>query len=215
MAAARPRDDRHPDAKTKAALERGIREARAWLDARYETALPAFYEGGRWVVPAAPELLAAVQADFNDPDKYPVDARGFTYTFAFIGIKRLGTGQFYLVSLRDKDGRPLDGGNTYRLTVPANVPVGQYWSVTAYDRETHALIRNMPRASRSSQIPEMQKNADGSVDVYFGPAAPAGKETNWVPTDSRRAFEAMFRAYAPTKALFERTWKLPDIERMN
>ncbi len=63
----------------------------------------------------------------------------------------------------------------------------------------------MPRASRSSQIPELQKNADGSVDVYFGPAAPAGKESNWVPTDPKRGFELMFRAYAPTKALFEKT----------
>ena len=191
----------NPDAKTKAALEAAAREAQAWLEVRYDTGLPPFYEGGRWTVPAVPELLAAVQADFNDPDKYPVDARGFTYTFAFIGIKRLGTGQFYLISLRDKDGNPFDGGKTYRLTVPANAPVEQYWSVTAYDRATHALIRNMPRASRSSQIPEMQKNADGSVDVYFGPAAPAGKEANWVPTDPKRGFEVMFRAYAPDQGV--------------
>ena len=81
--------------------------------------------------------------------------------------------------------------------------------------QTHALIRNMPRASRSSQIPEMQKNADGSVDVYFGPTAPAGKEPNWVPTDPKRGFELMFRAYAPTKAFFDKTWKLPDVERIN
>ena len=55
----------------------------------------------------------------------------------------------------------------------------------------------MPRASRSSQIPEMQKNADGSVDIYFGPKAPAGKDANWVPTDPSRKFELMFRLYAP------------------
>src|SRR5262249_41616009 len=59
-------------------------------------------------------------------------------------------------------------------------------------------------ASRSSQIPELQKNADGSIDIYFGPTAPAGKGSNWVPTDAARTFELMFRAYAPTKALFER-----------
>ena len=72
----------------------------------------------------------------------------------------------------------------------------------------------MPRASRSSQIAEMQKNADGSVDVYFGPKAPAGKEANWVPTDPARPFEVMFRLYAPTKALFDKTWVLPDIEKV-
>jgi hypothetical protein len=56
-----------------------------------------------------------------------------------------------------------------------------------------------------SQIPDLQKNADGSVDLYFRPAAPAGKESNWVPTKSQREFEIMFRAYAPTKVFFEKT----------
>jgi hypothetical protein len=204
-----------PDAARKAALEAGAKEARAWLDARYDVGLPPFYDGSRWLLPANPEMMEAVKVDFADPDQYPVDARGLTYSYAYIGIKRLGAGQFYLISIRDKDGNPFDGGGSYRLTVPANVPIEQYWSLTAYDRETHALIRNMPRASRSSQIPELQKNADGSVDVYFGPAAPAGKEANWVPTDFQRGFEVMFRAYAPTKPFFDKTWKLPDIERVN
>jgi hypothetical protein len=203
----------NPDSKTKAALEAGIHEARAWLEAKYDAGLPPFYEGSRWTIPALPDLLDAVKVDFNDPDKYPVDARGLTYSYAYIGIKRLGAGQFYLISIKDKDGNAFDGSKTYRLTVPANPPVEQYWSVTAYDRTTHALIRDLPRASRSSQIPEMQKNADGSVDVYFGPTAPAGKDSNWVPTKPGRGFELMFRAYAPTKAFFEKTWMLPDIER--
>jgi hypothetical protein len=205
----------NPDAKAKAALETGAREAQAWLEARYDTGLPRFYPDSRWNSLASPEMIAAVQKDFNDADKYPVDARGMTYTYAFVGLKRLGTGQFYLVSLRDKDGNPFDGGKSYQLTVPANPPVEQYWSLTAYDRQTHTLIRNMPRASRSSQIPEMQKNADGSIDVYFSPGAPKGRDSNWIPTDSKRGFEVMFRAYAPTKAFFEKAWRLPDIERMN
>ena len=204
----------NPDTNTKAALEAGIQEAQGWLDARYDAGFPAFYEGTRWMFPASPEILEAAKVDFADPNKYPVDARGLTYSYAFIGIKRIGAGQFYLIAIKDKDGNALDGGRTYRLTVPANPPVEQYWSTTAYDRVTHALIRNMSRASRSSQIPEMQKNADGSVDVYLGPKAPAGKDSNWVPTDPKRGFEVMFRAYAPTKAFFEKTWKLPDIEKV-
>ena len=78
----------------------------------------------------------------------------------------------------------------------------------------YALIRTMTRASRSSQIPDLQKNADGSIDIYFGPTAPAGKDSNWVPTDPARRFEVMFRAYAPTKPLFEKTWVLPDVEKV-
>jgi hypothetical protein len=67
---------------------------------------------------------------------------------------------------------------------------------------------------RSSQIPEMQQNADGAIDVYFGPKAPAGKESNWVPTDPQRGFELMFRLYAPKKEFFEKVWKLPDVEKI-
>jgi len=204
-----------PDDATKALLTAATREAGAWLEAKYDAGLPPFFSAtSRWTVPAPPDLVKAAQEAYADPNSYPIDTRGLAYSYAFVGIKRLGAGQFYLISIRDKDGRSFDGGQTYRLTVPANPPVEQYWSVTAYDRQTHALIKNMPRASRSSQIPELQKNADGSVDIYFGPAAPAGKEANWVPTDPARKFELMFRAYAPTKALFEKSWVLSDVEKI-
>jgi hypothetical protein len=119
------------------------------------------------------------------------------------------------MTFKDKDGHNFEGGSAYRLNVPANAPVRQYWSATAYDRDTHALIRNMQWASRSSQTPGLQKNADGSVEIYFGPKAPSGKESNWVPTSADGKFEVLVRFYGPEKALSEKTWKLPDIERIN
>jgi len=204
-----------PDDATKASLDSAVRAAGTWLEAKYDAGLPPFFAAtSRWTNPAPVDLVKAMQAAYADPNLYPTDERGMVYTYAYIGIKRLGAGQFYLISIRDKDEQPFDGGQSYRLTVPPNAPVEQYWSVTAYDRQTHALIKNMPRASRSSQIPEMAKNADGSVDIYFGPAAPAGKDANWVPTDPARKFELMARFYAPTKALFEKTWILPDVEKV-
>ena len=136
------------------------------------------------------------------------------YSYAFIGLKRLGAGQFYAISIRDKDGDSFDGAKTYRLKVPPNVPVEQYWSVTAYDRQTHALIKGMPRASRSSNAADVKKNTDGSVDIYFGPKAPAGQDSNWVPTDPNRKFELMARFYAPRKEFFEKKWILPDVEKV-
>jgi hypothetical protein len=205
----------NPSDANKAALASAAQEAGAWLEQKYDAGLPPFFsETSRWTFPAPPDLVKAAQSAFSDPDAYPIDDRGLAYSYAFVGIKRLGVGQMYLISIRDKDGQAFDGGKTYRLRVPANAPVEQYWSVTAYDRQTHALIRNMPRASRSSQIPEMAKNADGSVDVYFGPEAAAGEDGNWVPTDPARQFELMFRLYAPTKALFDKTWRLPDVEKV-
>lgn len=203
-----------PDAATTKLLDTGAREAGAYLEAMYDKGWPTFFENRQWRPAGAAEAIKMQATAYADPDAYPVDLRGMTYTYGYVGIKRLGAGQFYLISIRDKDGQAFDGSRTYRLTVPPNVPIEQYWSVTAYDRQTHALIRNMPRASRSSQIPEMQKNTDGSIDVYFGPAAPAGKESNWVPTDPARKFELMFRLYGPKKEFFDKVWVLPDIEKV-
>ena len=119
------------------------------------------------------------------------------------------------MTIVDKDGNRSTAASTYRLNVPANAPVRLYWSATAYDRATHALIRDMKWSSRSSFTPGLQKNADGSVDIYFGPKAPAGKESNWVPTNADGKFEVLFRLYGPEKAFFDKTWKLPDIEKVS
>ncbi|XIA62515.1 DUF1254 domain-containing protein [Bradyrhizobium sp. TZ2] len=200
-----------PDERTKALIEAGAKEANAWLDAKYDAFFPPFFEGGRWALPADQKFVSEIQSGYADANQYLVDSRGLTYTYGFIGIKRLGSGQFYLMTIKDKDGNPFDGDKTYRLHVPPNVPIEQYWSATAYDRETHALIRNMDRASRGSNSSEVKANGDGSIDIYFGPRAPAGKEANWVPTDPKRQFEVMFRLYRPTKAFFDKQWVLPDI----
>jgi len=160
-------------------------------------------------------MLKGKQSFFADPNSYPTDDRGMTYSMAFFCPKRPAAGSYYLMATKDKEGQPLKGNTTYRLNVPAGVPVRQYWSVTAYDRATHGLIRDVNRASRSSQIPDLQKNADGSVDVYFGPKPPEGKESNWVPTKADGGFEALFRFYGPEKSLFEKNWKLPDIETVS
>ncbi len=196
-------------------LNGAAEEAHAWLEMKYEEAYATpFFEGGRWGLPVTPEYLASAPKNYSAPDSYPIDSRGVVFSIAFFTAKNLGTGQFYLMTIKDKDGQDLDGGHVYRLTVPAKAPVTQYWSATAYDRATHTLIRDMSRPGRSSQSPELQKNADGSVDLWFGPAAPEGKESNWIPTKSGGRFEVLFRFYGPEKALFDKAWKLPDIEEV-
>jgi hypothetical protein len=90
----------------------------------------------------------------------------------------------------------------------------QNWSAAAYDSATHALIRNTRWASRASHTPGLQKNGDGSVDLYFASAAPNGKESNWVPTDAAGQFEVLFRLYGPEKPFFAKAWVLPDIEEV-
>lgn len=132
---------------------------------------------------------------------------------AFNSVKHMGSGQFYLFSTRDKNGEPLDGSHSYRLTVPPKVPVKQYWSATAYDRQTHDLIPGVGWASRSSLSENLQVNEDGSTDIWFGPTPPNGKISNWVPTKPGGKFEVLFRLYGPERPVFDKTWKLPDIEQ--
>lgn len=203
-----------PDAKTELALTDAAREARTLLSRRYDDGFPPMTPGSRWFPAAMAEVIKAVAGGYGNPDSYPVDARGVTYTLGFTGIKRIGTAQFYLMANKDRDGVAFDGASTYKLTVPPKAPVKQYWSATAYDRETHALITDMPRASLASITSNVVTNADGSVDVYFGPQAPPGKEANWVPTNPNRKFELLFRLYGPEKAFFEKNWKLPDVEKV-
>ena len=203
-----------PDAATKQALADGITEAHAWMAAKYDGGLPPFFAGTHWTYPAHPDMLKAAAENFDNPDAYPVDWRGIVYHYAYIGIKRLGAGQFYLINIKDRNGESYDGAKSYRLHVPPNVPIEQYWSLTAYDRETHALIKNVDRASRASNSAEVRKNADGSVDLYVAPKAPGGQEANWIPTDPARRFELMFRVYGPKKEFFEKVWALPDVEKV-
>jgi hypothetical protein len=205
----------NPNDAAKKVLQQGMAEAKAWLAAKYDLGFPPFFDGTHWMMPSLPEAVKAQSENYADLNAYAVDARGLTYSYAYIGIKRLGVGQFYLINIKDKAGKSYDGGRNYQLHVPPNVPVEQYWSVTAYDRETHALIKGVDHASRASNSPEVMKNGDGSVDIFFGPKAPSGKEANWVPTNPSRRFELMFRLYAPTKALFDKLWTLPDIEEVN
>ncbi|WP_429259504.1 DUF1254 domain-containing protein [Paraburkholderia sp. GAS334] len=204
----------NPDARTSDILNAAAREAHDWLDLQYQAAFKTgYFASAHWAVPGTRALFEGMATAFADPDSYPVGARGLVYTFAFFSPKHLGKGSAYLLTIDDKDGRRLDGSASYRLTVPANAPVSQYWSATVYDRATHALIRNLPRSGRSSQSVDLQKNSDGSTDIYFGPKAPVGKASNWVPTQAGAGFEVLFRFYGPQKPLFDKSWALPDLEK--
>src|SRR5262245_53728523 len=92
-----------PDNATKASLTTAIGEAKALLEQRYDAGFPPFWEGSHWTLPALPEAIDGQSTNYAEHDKYAIDARGLSYTYAYIAIKRLGAGQFYLISIRDKD----------------------------------------------------------------------------------------------------------------
>jgi hypothetical protein len=117
----------------------------------------------------------------------------------------------YMMAMADKDGRLLEAGKLYKLDVPADMPVKQFWALTVYDRATCAFIySNSNRTTLSSyDLDNMTKNTDGSATIYVGPKPPDGLETNWIPTAGKRPLPAM-RFYGPTDAFNNKTFKLPD-----
>jgi len=202
-----------PDARTKEILTAAVKDARTWLIGNYEATKP-FFQNTHWFFPATLEYGANVKAGYGVPDSYPTDNRGVCYMIAFFSAKHIGESQYYLMQIVDKDGNTLDGSASYKVHVPADVPVKQYWSMTVYNRETHTFIRNVKWSARSSQTPGLKTNSDGTVDLYFGPTAPSEGESNWVPTDPKGKFEILARFYGPTPDLYNQSWKLNDLEKV-
>lgn len=124
-----------------------------------------------------------------------------------------GTGSAYAFAVRDATGTYLDGGKTYKITLPAPIPAGQFWSFTVYDNQTRSMLETDQKlAGLDSTQPGIKKNADGSVTVWFAPKAPAGQENNWVQTMPGKGWNSLLRLYAPLQPWFDKTWKPGDFE---
>ena len=123
-----------------------------------------------------------------------------------------GLGQAYLAEYSDKDGNWFDGAKSYTIRIPSDPPAKNFWSLTVYDSKTRCLIDNPQRKADLSSRQALDKNADGSVNLYFAPSAPAGHEKNWVQTVANRHWFAYVRLYGPTDSYFDKSWKMDDIQ---
>ena len=126
--------------------------------------------------------------------------------------KIVGRGSEYAFACVDANGAQFDGARSYRLHVPPDVPVNNFWSVLVYDTQTRSMLQtDQEWPSITSQDDDLVRNADGSVDVYFGPEPPA-EPGNWIQTMAGKSWFTIFRLYGPLEAWFDRTWRLPEIE---
>jgi hypothetical protein len=129
-------------------------------------------------------------------------------------VQRIGVGSQYLAAYKDGEGNYLNGSLNYRLRLPAGIPARDFWSVTVYDADTRSLLQNGQPKPSLSTYDQPEENPDGSVDIYFGPAAPAGKEKNWVKTLPGKGWFTYLRLYGPLEPFFEQTWKPDDIVKV-
>ena len=130
--------------------------------------------------------------------------------------KMVGIGSQYAISFRDAQGAYLDGGRTYRLHIPADPPVRDFWSIVVYDGQTRSMLQTDQQfPSLGSQKSGVVTNDDGSVDVYFGPSAPEGMEGNWIQTVPGKSWNIILRLYGPLEPWFEKAWRPGDIERVS
>ncbi|MDM0032249.1 DUF1214 domain-containing protein [Variovorax sp. J22P271] len=123
-------------------------------------------------------------------------------------------GSLYWLGLKDGSGAYLDGAKSYRLSVPLPVPDKLFWSVTVYDSDTRSQIQTDQKKAALRSMFEVKDATGASVDLCFGPAAPAGSEHRWIKTMPGRGWFAYFRIYGPTQAAFDGAWKPGDFEEL-
>ena len=206
----------NPDAQQKKILEQAavVGEAMAKANTSDKRTEPVFWPGTQW------KHALVVSVDQHAPGFDQLDERAAWFYEAVAISKAMlsqtpGVGQRYIAAYKDRDGNWLSGGNTYRLHVPPNPPAKQFWSATAYDEGTRQMVvTEQGRPDLSSRKEDLVKNGDGSVDLYFGPKAPQGKEANWVQTEPGKGWFTYFRFYAPTEAFFDKSWALSDFEKI-
>ena len=147
-----------------------------------------------------------------------LDARTQFYYMATVNTpamtwKLIGKGSQYAWGYLDSKGNYLDGGKTYKLNIPKDPPALKFWSMVAYDPQTRSELQtSQPFPSKQSQRDKMIVNKDGSIDIYFGLKAPAGKEANWIQTVPGKGWFSVLRLYSPTEAWYDKTWRPGEIE---
>lgn len=203
-----------PDARMLQILEAAAKTGRAMAES-------ISYHGDsadRWHWPDRKygEAFMGGSPSFISDGHFNHDARTIFFYLA-CGTSKLmasttpGQGQAYPWAVKDAKGNILDGGKTYRMHLPPNIPAKLYWSVTLYDTVTRSQVENGGPFAKISTFTNPQKNADGSYDLYFGPQAPTGKEQNWAKTVPNKGWFFLFRLYGPEQAYFDRTWKPDDL----
>jgi hypothetical protein len=147
------------------------------------------------------------------------DDHRYRAMIALLGLGALEREEaIYATCGQDADGRRLDGANAYTLTVPADLPVGGFWSLSMYRMEPDGrgfFVDNpIDRYTIGDRTPGLVREADGSLVLRLQHAAPEGDaaRANWLPAPDGR-FVLNWRLYEPGPGLLDRSFALPGVRR--
>jgi len=176
-----------------------------------------FYPGKRrWYSP-----LAGGSYEFLNKGERVMDERQSFYYYAtgstpMMVKPQVGKGSVYEIGSSDINGEPLDGGKTYKVTLPAPIPAKDFWSFMVYDNQTRSILEtDMVTGGLDSNSEGVKLHDDGSATVYFGPEAPKGQEGNWIQTMPGKGYNVLLRLYGPLEPWFNKTWMPGDFEPVN
>lgn len=208
-----------PDARLRATLVESAAVANATARALYFQMPDAenyLYEGGHWkrgFFGGNYQFLIDGGGGERNLDARTVFFYMATVNTPAMAMKMVGRGSQYAWGDRDSGGNYLDGAKSYRLNIPADVPAVNFWSVVVYDPQTRSELQTgQPLPSKNNAKPGLAANADGSVDLYFGPQQPSGYESNWIQTIPGKGWFCLLRLYGPLEPWFDKTWRPGEIE---
>ncbi len=207
-------DDRMKKILTEAVAV-GNATARAISFRNRDTRAP-YYPGSQW-------KTGFIGGDYrwldgNGISGRDLDARTLFFYMATVNTPAMaakipGKGSQYAFNGADSSGNAFDGAKNYKVNIPANVPAKDFWSVVVYDPQTRSELQTtQPFPSKNNKRDKLITNADGSVDLYFGPSAPAGKEANWTQTIPGKGWFVLLRLYGPLDPWFDKTWRPGEFE---
>jgi hypothetical protein len=204
-----------PDARMKAILTDAAAVGNATARATvFATRDPEsyFYEGSAWKTG-----FIGGSHEFKRDGVRLLDGRTLFFYYATMvtpamALKMVGVGAQYGGAMVDDDGKPFDGGRTYHLNLPVDVPAKDFWSLVVYDNQTRSMLQTDQQFPSLNSDRGVVQNEDGSTDVYFGPEAPAGKENNWIQTVPGKGWNTILRLYGPLESFYDKSWKPGDPE---
>lgn len=219
-----------PDDKTRAILNHaaktGYKMTRViGLEGRVGGADYRVYSDRKWLNPVNnmhsrwPKSATDLSFQARKGGYRALDARAWFFTDYYSispGMVSMtpGKGAFYMIAFEDADGDPLVGDQSYKVNLPKDIPAELFWSVTLYEAENASGLDNGQPFPSKGKLDKPAVNTDGSTDIYIGPKAPKGKESNWLATAPGRGFFAILRLYAPSAPAIDGSWKPGDIVKV-